>query len=427
MRRRRPQTTRFVVLTLLLASGAIAAPAARAAGPAAPCTGDPSLVRRLDLTVGGQATYGTYVLPAARPRGLVVFGYGYTFNVDAWRDHMRRAAARDGLVAVAMNYRGLTDKPRDGTGYERSRGFPVKPGGEDLVAAARHLQRVCGGFDRRLLLGVSMGGNATGLAAAMRGKTDDVPDLRLLGGRRGRLQPDRDLQLGARGRRGRGRGRHREGDGRADRARAGRVRRAHGRQPHGRHRGFTPEGDRARPRRQRRAGALQPVRRVRARDAPDGRAGRLRLRDAQGARRSGRRHPDTCPPTRRGTGRSTPATSSSTPVSTSCPRSRAATAPRPATATSRSTAPPRPDLARSEHTGKPAAPARPSFYGRPAGRRACGSAPAVLVLALLPQPRANLLGCGSTRADARAGCVAAAADAPWPRWWACRAGVLPAS
>ena len=162
-----------LVLGALLASAAILAPGAQAAGPSAPCTGDPSLVRRLDLTVGGQATYGTYVLPAARPRGLVVFGHGYTFNVDAWRDHMRRAAARDGLVAVTMNYRGLTDKPRDGTGYERSRGFPVKPGGEDLVAAARHLQRVCGGFDRRLLLGVSMGGNATGLAAAMRGKTDD--------------------------------------------------------------------------------------------------------------------------------------------------------------------------------------------------------------------------------------------------------------
>ena len=79
-----------LVLGVLLASAAIAAPAARAAGPAAPCTGDPSLVRRLDLTVGGQATYGTYVLPAARPRGLVVFGHGYTFNVDAWRDHMRR-------------------------------------------------------------------------------------------------------------------------------------------------------------------------------------------------------------------------------------------------------------------------------------------------------------------------------------------------
>ena len=162
-----------LVLGVLLASAATAAPPARAAGPAAPCTGDPSLVRRLDLVVGGQTTYGTYVLPAARPRGLVVFGHGYTFNVDAWRDHMRRAAARDGLVAVTMNYRGLTDKPRDETGYERSRGFPVKPGGEDLVAAARHLQRVCGGFDRRLLLGVSMGGNASGLAAAMRGKTDD--------------------------------------------------------------------------------------------------------------------------------------------------------------------------------------------------------------------------------------------------------------
>ncbi len=147
------------------------APPARAAGPSAPCTGDPSAVQRLDLTVGGAATYGTYVLPAGRPRGLVVFGHGYTYNVDAWRDHMRTAASRDGLVAVTMDYRGLTDLPRDATGYERSRGFPVKAGGEDLVAAAQHLDRVCGGFDRRVLLGVSMGGNASGLAAAIGGKT----------------------------------------------------------------------------------------------------------------------------------------------------------------------------------------------------------------------------------------------------------------
>jgi acetyl esterase/lipase len=150
----------------------LAAPAA-AAGPSAPCTGDPSVLHRLDLTVGGTPTYGNYALPRARPRGLVVFGHGYSYNVDAWRQHMIDAATRDGLVAVTMDYRGLTDLPRDATGYERSRGFPVKAGGEDLVAAAQHLQQVCGGFDRRILLGVSLGGNTTGLALAQRAKTAD--------------------------------------------------------------------------------------------------------------------------------------------------------------------------------------------------------------------------------------------------------------
>jgi len=159
-----------VAVAVLVVLGWAAAPA-RAALPDAPCTGDPSALKRLDISVAGQSAYGMYALPRERPRGLVVFGHGYTFNVDAWRNHIVRAATQDGLVAVAMNYRGLTDLPRDATTYERSRGFPVKAGGEDLVAAAQQLDARCGGFDRRFLLGVSMGGNATGLAAAMGGKT----------------------------------------------------------------------------------------------------------------------------------------------------------------------------------------------------------------------------------------------------------------
>jgi hypothetical protein len=146
-------------------------PAAASAASNAPCTGDPSAVRRLSLTVAGQPTYGLYALPASRPRGLVVFGHGYSYNVDAWRAHMVRAATKDGLVAVTMNYRGLTNLPKDETGFERSRGWPVKAGAEDLVAAGQHFDRRCGGFARRFLLGVSMGGNSTGMAAALQART----------------------------------------------------------------------------------------------------------------------------------------------------------------------------------------------------------------------------------------------------------------
>jgi uncharacterized membrane protein YgcG len=155
----------LVALTVVLLA-VLAAPAA-----AATCTGDPNAVQRLDLAVHGQPTYGSFAFPAGTPRGLVVFGHGYGYNVDAWRSHIVRAARDDGLVAVAMNYRGLTDLPRDQTSYERSRGFPVKAGGEDLVAAALHFQKLCGGFARRFLLGVSLGGNTTGLAMAAAAKT----------------------------------------------------------------------------------------------------------------------------------------------------------------------------------------------------------------------------------------------------------------
>ncbi len=143
------------------------------AARAASCTGDPGAVQRLDLTVGGQPTYGLYTLPASAPRGMVVFGHGYSYNVDAWREHMIRAATRDGLVAVTMDYRGLKDLPKDATGFERARGWPVKAGSEDLVAAGQYFDRLCGGFDRRFLLGVSMGGNSTGLTAAQKAKTLD--------------------------------------------------------------------------------------------------------------------------------------------------------------------------------------------------------------------------------------------------------------
>jgi hypothetical protein len=162
-----------VVSLALLALSPVAASAARKA----PCTGDPSSVQRLNLTVGGQSTYGLYTLPASTPRGLVVFGHGYSYNVDAWRAHMVRAATKDGLVAVTMNYRGLKDLPKDQTGFERSRGWPVKAGSQDLVAAGQYFDRVCGGFDRRFLLGVSMGGNSTGMAAALKAKTLDGKPL----------------------------------------------------------------------------------------------------------------------------------------------------------------------------------------------------------------------------------------------------------
>jgi hypothetical protein len=40
-----------------------------------------------------------------------VFAHGYSFNVDGWGPHLSHSAQRDGVLAVAMNYRGLTDLP----------------------------------------------------------------------------------------------------------------------------------------------------------------------------------------------------------------------------------------------------------------------------------------------------------------------------
>jgi len=137
------------------------------------CTGDANAVHPLDLPVQGQNASGLYVLPARPARTLVVFGHGYSYNDMAWVKHMTNAAGIDGAVSVTMNYRGLTDLPKDGTGYPRSRGWPVAAGAQDLVAAGRYFDATCGPFDRILLLGISMGGNSTGLAAAAQAKRID--------------------------------------------------------------------------------------------------------------------------------------------------------------------------------------------------------------------------------------------------------------
>jgi acetyl esterase/lipase len=141
-------------------------------GPAfaQPCSGDPAETPRLDLVVAGQPAYGVYALPPHPPRGLVVFGHGYGWNVDTWRRHLSKVARRDGVIAVAMNYRGTIDLPRDSSGFERARGWPAAAGAEDLVAAARHFDGHCPGLAGITIHGVSMGANMTGLAVAARAK-----------------------------------------------------------------------------------------------------------------------------------------------------------------------------------------------------------------------------------------------------------------
>ena len=157
---------RLIAVSLLL----LWAPAAHAAGP---CSGDPAQVQALTLTVGAQPANGLYVLPAGAPRGLVVFGHGYSHGADSWREHMQKISARDGVISVAMDYRGLTLLPRDAEGVLRTRGWPVQAGGEDLVAAARHFDGQCPGLPQIVLYGVSMGANATGMALTLQAKRAD--------------------------------------------------------------------------------------------------------------------------------------------------------------------------------------------------------------------------------------------------------------
>jgi acetyl esterase/lipase len=132
------------------------------------CTGDPANVQTLDLTVNGQPTWGLFAMPAKPAKGIVVFAHGYGHTAESWRKHIADTAARDGVVAVAMDYRGQVDTP--GTPLPTSRGWQVQEGAEDSIAAAQLFERACNGAKTIVMYGVSMGGNTSGLAVAAQAK-----------------------------------------------------------------------------------------------------------------------------------------------------------------------------------------------------------------------------------------------------------------
>jgi hypothetical protein len=121
------------------------------------------------LSVQGQPATGHVAFPRKKPTGLAVFGHGYGHTSLSWVNHMREAA-RHGLIAVTMDYRGLQVFPDDnGDGLPHSRGWNAMAGAEDLIAAAQLYQSLCK-IQTVTILGVSMGGNMSGLAVAIAGE-----------------------------------------------------------------------------------------------------------------------------------------------------------------------------------------------------------------------------------------------------------------
>lgn len=160
---------RLTVLTCV-AAALLAVPAAAAE----PCSGDPARVHPLTLTVEGQPSTGIFSLPSGAPRGMVVFAHGAANTTDAWRKHLPAVAQRDGVITVAMNYRGMQVTGRSPErGTETARGWPARAGAQDLVAAAKFFDALCPGLGGIVMYGVSMGGNMSGLAVAASAKRSD--------------------------------------------------------------------------------------------------------------------------------------------------------------------------------------------------------------------------------------------------------------
>ncbi len=164
----------------LLAALLIAAPA-QAAAPKVDCTDGADRAMRLDLPVFAkdagrtQDAFGYYALPARKPKGIVVFAHGHGNSAWKWRDNLRKVAAELGVIAVAMDYRRQTF-PKGGIDTE-SYGWRVREGAEDSIAAGQLFERTCSALKRTngkkrtrrlpiIMFGVSMGGNASGLAIA---------------------------------------------------------------------------------------------------------------------------------------------------------------------------------------------------------------------------------------------------------------------
>lgn len=125
----------------------------------------------IPVTVGDgnfQNAHGRYAVPTTKPTTLVVFAHGYGHTSASWIKHMKNAARKHGVAAVAMDYRGTHITPdADGNGLPEARGWRVMEGAQDSIAAAQVFQARCKSIKRVIIFGVSMGGNSSGLAVAL--------------------------------------------------------------------------------------------------------------------------------------------------------------------------------------------------------------------------------------------------------------------
>ncbi len=172
---------RAAILAAALAVLALlAGPGTATAAQSLRCTGNGTTARALSLPAIGEPATGRYLAPKTAPTVAVIMGHGYGYAADGWDPHMRLMAKTSNALSITMNYRGLVflgDDPNDAWPYERSRGYPVKAGSEDLVAAAQAALASCPSVRHVILLGVSMGGNATGMALALDAKRADGSPL----------------------------------------------------------------------------------------------------------------------------------------------------------------------------------------------------------------------------------------------------------
>lgn len=158
-----------LVVSGLIGTGAVAR--TKAPKPTKnPCVDKGDAARAFSLKVEGKKATGRFALPAKQPKALVVYAHGFGHTSASWVEHMKTSAKEHGVIAVAMDYRGIKISPDSNKdGLPESRGWNAMAGAEDLIAAAQHFDKKCKSIEQIALLGVSMGGNMSGLAVALTG------------------------------------------------------------------------------------------------------------------------------------------------------------------------------------------------------------------------------------------------------------------
>lgn len=107
----------------------------------------------LTLLVEGETATGLLGVPGGRPHALVVIAHGGGTTAEHHREDLQ-GLAEDGVLAVAMDYRGARDA------------FKVEAGVQDTVAATLFLQAAYPEVRQTILQGWSMGGAVALLAVA---------------------------------------------------------------------------------------------------------------------------------------------------------------------------------------------------------------------------------------------------------------------
>lgn len=160
------------VLATLSAPAGAAKPSKPSRATKVSCTDRDDIARDLNLGVntpsGVETAHGMYAVPSTAPDTLVVFAHGYGHTSASWAEHMKNSARDHGVAAVAMDYRNSVITPdANGDGLPEARGWRVMEGAQDSIAAAQLFEASCPSIDEIVIFGVSMGGNASGLAVAL--------------------------------------------------------------------------------------------------------------------------------------------------------------------------------------------------------------------------------------------------------------------